>query len=153
MHFSIVEIVTLKDNFGMSIEDDVTLQYFTDYYGDEVSKSERKKTLSQLKTLLKGLAVVDVEKGEITVDSEDVIRRNLIEYHKKLLEELKADAEKDQAIWRRFFKLRQAGYHFEDSYMMFFSNGCGQTSMQFVEDLVLYAGETLYIGKIYDAHY
>lgn len=154
MHFPIIEIVSDKNELGkFGIYEDVTLEYFTDYYGDEYSEEERIETIEQLKEFFDGLATVNVENGTVTVNSSGTIRHDLIEYHKKLLEKLRNEADKDESISRRFLELRKAGHFYKDDDAMFFYDGGGYTSMQFVEDLVFSAGKILYIGKIYDAHY
>lgn len=153
MHFPIIELKRNKDDRYILSFDDRTLNHFTDYYGEEYTKQERINTINAqwFRDLFRGLAEVDPEEGVIRVFDKETIKKTLDDYFKHLLEKL-SELKNDTIIWRRFHSLRMAGYEYDDYSTLFYVDGVGYTSMQFVEDLVYYAGETLYIGKIYDAH-
>ena len=155
MHFPIIEITSSRENLGIGLNyEDETLNYFTDYYGEEYSKSERAECIKRLVDFFEGLGTVVTSRGEIYLNNEETIRKNLLEYHKSVLEQLNKDADDYEGpIWRRFFHFREAGKNYKDYDTLLFFDGCGYTSMQFIEDLLFHAGKTLYIGKIYDAHY
>lgn len=154
MHFPIIEICSDKELFGQSLYDDSVLQYHTDYYGEEYSEEERKDFLNSpgFKDYFAGLAELDSAEGVLLVHDADTIRKTLVDYHEKLLERLSETDYSKRGLYAMFFDLREAGNNYKDSDMLFFYDGCGYTSMQFIEDLVFHAGETLYIGQIYDAH-
>lgn len=152
MHFPIIEICSDEEQFGQSIYDDPVLNYRTDYYGEEYSEEERKEALNDVRDYFSGLAEVDPVEGVLRVHDADTIRKTLVDYHEKLLERLSETDYSQRGLYAMFFDLREAGNNYKGSDMLFFYDGYGYTSMQFIEDLVFHAGETLYIGTIYDAH-
>lgn len=156
MHFPIIEISTKEErrfDSGASIYEDATLQYYTDYYGEEYADIERKDTIScgWFEEFFKGLGEVDVEKETVTLYDEFTIRKTLDDYFASVCEKLD-ELKNEKLIWRRFYALRNYGTCYKDESTLFFLDGAGYTSMQFVEDLIYNAGKTLYIGQIYDAH-
>lgn len=154
MHFPIIEICSDKELFGQSLYDDPVLQYRTDYYGEEYTEKERKNVLNStwFKDYFDGLAEIDVENETMRIFDADTIRKTLVDYHRKLLEDLIDRDYSQRGLYAMFFDLREAGNNYKDEDILFFYDGYGYTSMQFIEDLVFHAGETLYIGQIYDAH-
>ena len=154
MHFPIIEICSDKEQFGQSLYDDPVLNYRTDYYGEEYTEKERKDVLNStwFKDYFNGLAELDPKEGVLRVYDADTIRKTLGDYHEKLLEHLAETDYSQRGLYAMFFDLREAGYNYKYSDMLFFFDGCGYTSMQFIEDLVYHAGDTLYIGQVFDAH-
>ena len=154
MHFPIIEICSDKEQFGQSLYDDPVLNYRTDYYGEEYSDEDCENLLNStwFNNFFRGLAELNPEKRTLKIFDADTIRKTLVEYHQELLKSLANIDYSERGIYAMFFDLREAGNNYKNSDMLFFFNGCGYTSMQFVEDLIYYAGDTLYIGQIYDAH-
>ena len=154
MHFPIIEICSDKEQFGQSLYSDPVLQYRTDYYGEEYSEEERKDFLNSpgFKDFFAGLAELDPAEGVLRVYDADTIRKTLVDYHEYLLDRLSEIDYSQRGLYAMFFDLREAGNNYKDSDMLFFYNGYGYTSMQFIEDLIFCAGKTLYIGQIFDAH-
>lgn len=155
MHFPIIEINSEKyKDEHFSIYDDSTLQYYTDYYGEEYNSEERMRLLESewFNEMFNGIGKVIPEKGIIQIFDEDTVRKTLNDYFSDVLEELEHHKEDDR-IWEKFFAIRNAGTEYKHCSALFFYNGCGFTSMQFMEDVIYNAGKELYIGDIFDAHY
>ena len=154
MHFPIIEIKSkdFKDQ-DFSIYDDDTLEYYTDYYGEEYNSAERMKLIESewFSELFEGIGKVIPEKEVIQIFDEDTVCKTLDGYFCDVLEELEHYKDDDR-IWRKFFAFRNAGVEYKHCSALFFYNGCGFTSMQFMEDVIYNAGEELYIGDIFDAH-
>jgi len=155
MHFPIIEINSenYKDEH-FSIYDDPTLEYYTDYYGEEYNSEERMRLLESewFNEMFDGIGKVIPEKGIIQLFDEDTIRRTLDSYFLDVVEEIARHVDDDR-IWRKFYAIRNAGSEYKHCSALFFYNGSGHTSMQFMEDVIYSAGEQMYIGQIYDAHY
>lgn len=154
MHFPIIEILSEGQERGeySHMYEDATLNYFTDYYGEEYTEEDRKDTIKSewLEEFFEGIAKVDPEKETITFLSNTEIANTLHRYYFDLLERL---AEVKTGVCMLFYQLRLAGTEYRDNPVMFWKDGCGHTSMGFIEDATFYAGQTFKIGNIYDAHY
>ena len=131
-----------------SFIDDAFVQSHTDYV-QEIDRKERKDYLTWLPGLFKGLADVDLESETITFKSKEEIDKVLDSYYREIVQEME---ETDKTGWQRFFEIRRYGECYKDSDIIFVSNGCSLSSMQFVEDCYHYAGQTWYIGGVVDAH-
>ena len=153
MHFPIIQLTNEKldpdawiDDF--TFIDDAFVQSHTDYV-QEITRQERKGYLTWLPGLFKGLADVDLKNETITFKSEEEINKVLDSYYREIVQEME---ETDKKGWQRFFEIRRYGECYKDSDVIFVSNGCSQSSMQFIEDCYHYAGQTWYIGGVVDAH-
>ncbi len=156
MHFPIIEIMSKKkaqDIPGPSIFEDATLEYHTDYYGEEYTEKERMDVLTSewFNKMFDGIGEVCPKEGIIRIFDEDTVRRTLNRYFEDVLESL-ADLKEEKIIWRKFYGLRNAGEEYKHNSTLFFFDGYGCTSMQFMEDIIYHAGKELYIYNIYDAH-
>jgi len=153
MHFPIYELTSERldradwmDEF--TFVDDPLVQCFTDYT-QEIEEEDRENYLSRLPELFAGLAEVDLEKGEVRFESREKIEQVLNSYYRGIVDEM----ENTKSVgWLRFYQIRRYGYWYLDSEVIFYVNGCTLSSMQFVEDCYHYAGQTLYIGGVIDAH-
>ena len=155
MHFPIIKLESLgtaRADWDTDLDyEDVTLNYHTDYYGEMYSDAKRESVIRSkwLKELFEGLATIDEEKETITFLDKATILNTLHDYYIKTARELLERAERQQLS---AYEFREAGRHFRDYYSLFVHD-YGKTSMSFVEDAQYYAGETLQIGNIFDAHY
>lgn len=154
MHFPIIEILGEGEERGYSIHgmyEDTTLNYFTDYFGEPYSKTEREDVINSglFADFFKGIATVDPEKETITFLSRETIVGTLHDYYVNLVNNLAAPA---TSISELFSELRFAGEYYKGDSMMFIFAGAGKSSMQFIEDAPHLAGQTFKIGEIYDAH-
>jgi len=156
MHFQIIEISDepiSKDKWvsDFTLYEDATIAENTDYVGDLYNEEERKGFIrDSLPVLFKGIADVDLEKETITFKSKEECRRTLLEEKKKILDIILEDMiDKGNCS---FYPLRNYGKDYKDWPQLFYRDG-GLTSAQFIEDAPYYAGKTMYIGAIYDAHY
>ena len=158
MHFPIIELKDKrvpKDERMSECElyDDSCVGYFTDYVGDEYTDEERHDYFQggRLQKLLKGIATVDTRDfGSITfLDADtirDTIKKEMLDIaaaiQDKILKDERVrpdDVKYEAEFWRGFDDL----FHFE---------GRVCTSGNLISDAVWYAGKTLYIGAIFDAH-
>lgn len=154
MHFPIIEILGEGEWRGYSMQDmydDATINYFTDYFDEPYSKKEREDVINSgiFADFFKGVATVDPEKETITFLSRETIVGTLHDYYVNLVNNLAAPA---TSVSELFSELRFAGQYYKGDKMMFMFAGYGRTSMQFIEDAPLLAGQTFKIGEIYDAH-
>ena len=165
MHFPIIayafERVDKDEWIKVLPVDDPVLSYNTDYCGNIYSPEERKKVLksAEFKYIFSGLGDIDVKKETIKLYDSDKIRATLLLYYKKELDKLIKMAESETTldrmpVWELFYKFRRLGHNYCDSDILFYNveNDYCQESMPFIEDLSFYAGKTLYIQNIFDAH-
>lgn len=153
MHFPIIKIEPIdldRENWDIDLDyEDPVLQENTDYYGELYSEPERRQVIesSWLRNLFEGIATIDTKEETITFLNRDTISTTLNEYFHDCANSLFAMEELSG------FDFRQVGRHFRDYYTLFVGvEGCGMTSVQFVEDAVFRAGNTFRIGNIFDAH-
>lgn len=158
MHFPIIELKDKripKDERMSDCElyDDACVNYYTDYFGDEYTDAERKGLFQngRLDELFDGIATVNTRGfGSITFLDADTIRETIqkemlniaAKIQNRILkgERVRPDDVKyDAELWRGFDDL----FHIE---------GRVCTSGTLISDAVWYAGKTLYIGAIFDAH-
>ena len=154
MHFPIIELtsVKLKGYDWMQAKDlwdDSFVNSHTDYISDVESSKERKEWLTWLPKFFEGIADVDLDKDEIHFKSEEEIKKTLDDYYREITEKMENTHE---IGWRRFFDIRRYGECYKDADAIFYFCGGCHSSMQFIEDCYHYAGKTLYIGGVVDAH-
>ena len=154
MHFPIIELTNHKLEAHDWIQekdlwDDVFVESHTDYISDVDSAEERRGWLEWLPEFFEGLADVDLDKDEIHFKSKEEIEKTLDSYYREIVEKME---DSDQKGWRRFFDIRRYGECYKDADAIFYAFGCSQSSMQFIEDCYHYAGQTVYIGGVVDAH-
>ena len=153
MHFPIYELTSEKldradwmDEF--TFVDDPLVQFFTDYT-QEIDEKDRQDYLARLPELFAGIADVNLEKGEVRFKSKEEILAVLDSYYREIIDAM----ENTKSIgWVRFYNIRRFGYWYKDMEIIFRVNGCTLSSMQFIEDAYMYAGQTMYIGGALDAH-
>lgn len=131
--------------------DDSVLNANTDYYGEKYYKEERLNVVRSklLKELLDGYATVDSKKGTITFFDRETIEKNFNNY---LLSLTKTLYEKACDGVLRGYELVFASKDYKDCWALFFMNGYGKTSFDFIEDSRYWASQTFRIGNIFDAH-
>ena len=85
MHFPIIELDSVKTArkdwiSAEDLYDSPTVQYFTDYVGDEYAAKERRWCIKSdyMKEFFAGIAEVDVENQCVHFLSEDEIRKTLL---------------------------------------------------------------------------
>lgn len=157
MHFPIITLYDRKPTASelhhtpSGMYEDATIAYNTDYFGEEYTKEQRDELLHSkyLKEFFDGIATVNPGKGTITFLDEDTIRKTLLDYASKQLDALKERLESGRM---RFYDFRSAGNDFRGGDYMFWYQYGAFTSGQFIEDTPYYAGKTLYIGVVVDAH-
>lgn len=156
MHFPIIAIESLeteKADFTEELNyDDSTLNRYCDYYGEKYDEEERERVIKSegLKKLFEDIATIDEEKETITFLDEDTIRGTIRKYLIELTERLHDDALKGELM---VFDLRWAAKEYKEYSMLFYFNGYGQTSFEYIEDAPFYARKTFKIGNIFDAHF
>lgn len=161
MHFPIIAIEKLDTpvagwTLSLDYEDSCLLAH-TDYYGDIYLPEQRKEVIESdwLKNLFDGIATINPNAETITFFDAKTIENTIRDVLNDKAKELYLMARKGNL---RGFDLRYAGYHWRDFFTLFY-NGTGtyadygQTSMDFVEDSVYLAGQTVRIGNIFDAHF
>lgn len=156
MHFPIIQLCDTRKKSRedriteFSFYDDKTVEYFTDYVGDTYTDKKRAEYLREdyLKKLFEGIADVD-DTGKITFFSEEKIRETLRQEYKAVLDKLQENLQEGHL---RGYNFRSAGEYFRDDETMFYYESCTQSSGAFMEDTVYFAGKTLYVGAIIDAH-
>ena len=153
MHFPIIKIEPIdleREDWDIKLfRKDPVLKGNTDYFGEIYSESERRQVIESawLKKLFEGIATIDTKEETITFLDRDTISTTLNEHFHDCANSLFAMEELSG------FDFRQVGRHFRDYYTLFVGvEGCGMTSVQFVEDAVFRAGNTFRIGNIFDAH-
>ena len=153
MHFPIIKIEPIdlaREYWDIRLSrKDPVLKENTDYYGEIYSESERRKVIesSWLKKLFEGIATIDTKEETITFLDLDTISTTLNEYFHDCANRLFAMKELSG------FDFRVVGSDFRNYYTLFVGvEGCGMTSVQFVEAAIYHAGETFRIGNIFDAH-
>lgn len=157
MHFPIIELkdqpIPADERMSESeLYDDSCVNYFTDYFGEEYTEAERKEYIKSwaLPKLLEGVAMVDVTHEAIIFLDADTIRASI---DKKMLEI--AAMIQNKILKGERFRPNDLGYeadYWRDYMELFHYEGCCHTSGNLVSDAVWYAGKTLYIGAIFDAH-
>lgn len=157
MHFPIIQLCGDPEDIGVTpseMYEDSVIQSWTDYIGDKYTDEERDGVIKSewLKSLFEGIADIDPDKGTITFLSKDKITETLQKYFSDVIEKL-SELDINESIYMLFWNLRDKGTHYKDCYFLFWKDGYAQTSMGFIEDTPFNAGETLYIGDIYDAHF
>ena len=157
-HFPIVELTSHKYEpcdwmDEMSLVDNEVVQYYTDYVQD-ITESERRDYLTWLPNFFKGIADVDIEKLEVRFKSAEEIEKTLESYYREVMQNIESDlVDFKMLISTKFYRLRCYGRKYKGSDMLIHFDGSTYTSMQFIEEACYYAGKTLYIGGIVDAHW
>ena len=154
MHFPIIKIEPLdlpREDWDVDLPEDATLCDNTDYYGDIYSAGDRYVVIrtTWLKELLDGIATIDEDAETITFLDRDTIRETTQSYYKDLTEKLSEMAEDGKMSQ---YDLWVASRRFRDFYTLFYID-YGMTSLQFVDEAIYYAGQTMQIGNIFDAHF
>lgn len=154
MHFPIIKLSSDIADANERIDhydflEDSLVQYHCDYWGEDVPEDDRERYLILLKSVFRGLARVDVGLGTIEFFSKEEILGTLRANYASLLEKL---ASRLNEGYMELFHLRQSGFWYNDYQIIFCIDGCTHTSGQFIEDCHYYAGRTLYIGNMLDAH-
>ena len=156
-HFPIVELNRELRGSGewideLSLVDNEVVNYYTDYVQD-ITGSERRGYLTWLLNFFKGIADVDIEKLEVRFKSAEEIEKTLESYYREVMEMIEKDwYDTKMNVSCKFYHLRCYGGKYKDSDMLIHFDGSTYTSMQFIEDALDHAGETLYIGGVVDAH-
>lgn len=132
------------------LNEDIGIQYHADYIGDCYSTRDRKAFINNdLPKLFEGIATVDTKKETITFLSEKEIEDTI----KKEIAKAVSFIQRNIALGdKTFFNFRYAGRWFRQDYTIIWSDLASYTSAQFMEDAKYKAGETLYIGAVYDYH-
>ena len=157
-HFPIVELNSELRGPGewiddLSLLDNEVVNYYTDYVQD-VTESERRDYLAWLPNFFEGIADVDIEKLEVRFKSAEEIEKTLESYYREVMEMIEKDwCDAKMSVSCKFYRLRRYGRKYKDSDMLIHFDGDTYTSMQFIEDALDHAGETLYIGGVVDAHW
>lgn len=157
MHFPIIE---LKDHripkdermSAYELYDDSCINYNTDYVGDEYTEVQRKNYLmsGSLQKLFEGIATVNVVEESITFLNYNTVDSTTRAQMKECLERLLKSLEGDGRV--RPNDLVYEGQLWRNHEELFHYESCAHTSGNLVSDAVWYAGKTLYIGAIFDAH-
>ena len=157
MHFPIIaleKIDTPVEDWAVDLPyDDATLHRFTDYAGELYSDEERKRVINSewFKNLFDGYADVDTEKETITFYSVEKCAESFKRYLREKTEELYNLALDNKLTG---FELKWSGVEYNHYPELFYVDGSYvQTSFDFIDDARYYAGETLRIGNIFDAHF
>lgn len=158
MHFPIIELKDKrvpKDERMSECElyDDYCVNYYTDYVGDEYTESERRDLFQNggLQRLFNGIAKVNTKGfGSITFLDADTIRDTIKKEMLDIAAAIQNKILKDERV-RPNDVMYEADFWrgFED---LFHVEGRVCTSGNLISDAVWYAGKTLYIGAIFDAH-
>ena len=157
-HFPIVELNRELRGPGewideLSLVDNEVVNYYTDYVQD-ITESERRDYLTWLPNFFKGIADVDIDKLEVRFKSAEEIEKTLESYYREVMEMIEKDwYGTKMSVSCKFYRLRCYGRKYKDSEMLIHFDGSTYTSMQFIEDALDHAEETLYIGGIVDAHW
>lgn len=155
MHFPVVEILEeqkpKKDWVtNLDMYDDGVIRAETDYVADPYNKQERKEAIEgHLTDLFEGIATIDYEEESLTFLDKDTIIRTILSAKRDKLDELIERLDKGYHL---YWDLREGGKCFRDNYSLFWFNGYGETSAQFIEDAPYWAGKKMYFGNIIDAH-
>ena len=160
MHFPIIcieNMATPKEYWHEPDREDFCLNKHIDYYGEQYSAEERKDVITSgwLERLFDGIATVDSDAETLTFKDAKTIRFTIQDWFTDETERLHK-----MAVAGRLnaFDLRTAGEEFRGCLTLFYNcmedTGCcyGLTSMDFVEDAKYFAGKTVAIGNIFDAH-
>lgn len=156
MHFPIIAIESLetkKTDFVKSLNyDDATLNRWCDYYGEPYSKEDRKGIIKSkwLKDLFDGIAVINEEEETLTILDKETVDNTIKKYLVNLTEELHDRAENGELT---MFDLRFAAKEYRGYCTLFYTNGYGQTTFEYIEEMPWLAGRTFKIGNIFDAHF
>lgn len=159
MHFPIIAIEKLDtpiENWVKSLDyEDQCLLEHTDYYGNMYLPEERKAVIESdwLKNLFDGIATINPNAETITFRDADKIEETIQTWFVNETAHLSYLAHAGEC---RAYDLRSAGEHFRGNWTLFYdcTDSCeiGLTSMDFIEDSVCFAGQTVRIGNIFDAH-
>lgn len=156
MHFPIIAIENLetkKADFVKSLNyDDATLNRWCDYYGEPYSEEDRKEVIRSkwLKALFDGIAVINEEDETLTVLDRETVENTIKEYLINLTEDLHYKAEKGELS---IFDIRFAAKEYKGYCTLFYVNGYGQTTLEYIEGTQWLAGRTFKIGNVFDAHF
>ena len=159
MHFPIIVIEKLDtpiEDWVLSLDyEDRCLLEHTDYYGDMYLPEDRKAVIESdwLKNLFDGIATVNPNAETITFLDEKTICHTIREWFVNEAEHLSHMAKAGRVS---AFDFRYAGEHWRDFFTLFYNcteSEYGQTSMDFIENSVYLAGQTVRIGNIFDAHF
>ena len=153
MHFPIIQLTHIRilPEDWMKEEDICgcpLVEFKTDYI-QGINRSEREGWLTWLPFFFDGIADVDLANEKILFKSADEINKTLDSYYREIVDKMQDTERKG---WLRFLDIRRYGECYKDIDSLFYINGCLLTSMQFIEDCYHYAGETLHIGGVIDAH-
>ena len=157
MHFPIIELqphpIPVDERLGdYELYDDACIGYFTDYVGDEYSEEARKVYIESgsLQGLLAGIATVDTASETIVFLDADTIRDTITKHILDSIADLQKEALGGRGL--RPNDLTYAGDYWRGHEELFYVEGCAHTSGAFISSAIWYAGKTLYIGAIFDAH-
>lgn len=155
MHFPIIRLTYKKENKAIDIDElkkSPAVQQYTDYIGHKYSDEERKNEIGSewFKNFFDGIAEVDANAETVTFHSEETIKHTLEDYFSDIMFKL---SNTDQSVYSLFFYLRHYGTFYKHSHSLFDVDGVVLPSMAFVEDTHYFAGQTFYVGDIYDAHF
>lgn len=156
MHFPIIQICkSKKESLENRISDfdlteDKTVEYNTDYYGEEYTEGQRSLFLAgdRLAELFKGIASVN-EEGKIHFYGEKRIQKTLLKEYRTCLKILQQKL-KDGTI--SAFDLISAGEDFRGERILFYFESHGETTGVFMSYAQLFANRTFWVGAIFDAH-
>ena len=156
MKFPIIQILTIAvpADERMTEDDllqDVNVAAASDYIADTATAAERKRFIEErLPEILDGVAIVNKQKGTITVRPKEEIVKAI---NTDLGVKLEFWNEKLKKGTLSYDDPRFDGERYRKSNAMFvFNGGTAMFSGPFVEDLTYYAGKTLYVGGIVFAH-
>ena len=154
-HAAIVELQPYKVNKDDWVDqnymlNDPGIQYHTEYVGDCFSDNERKEYIKKdLVELFSGIATIDTEKETITFLTEEEITETVMKEIQHAISKIRSGFSlgSDSFYYFRFY-----GRWFRQDYTIIWSELSSYTSAQFIEDAKYKAGETYYIGAVYDYH-
>ena len=158
MHFPIIEIKDkpVKKDERMSycaLCDDSCINYNTDYVGDEYDDDQRARLFDAeyLPKFFDGIATVDASNESITFLDDDTIRNTFDVEIRKAIDSLYKNKSKYGGCVKPD-DLAYIGNYWRGFDMLFFCDGAADTSGGFISYARYYAGKTLYIGNVFDAH-
>ena len=130
--------------------EDVGILYHTDYVGDCYNDINRKEYIkTELPELFFGIATVDPESETVTFLKSEEINKTIKDEIDKAVSFLRRNIALEDST---FYNFRHIGNCFRHDYTIIWSELSSYTSAQFIEEARYKAGETMYIGAIYDYH-
>lgn len=153
MHSRIIQLCEkprCRDNSvsDITLAEDHTISRYRDYVGDKYKKSERKDAYKEIREFFDGIATFDEKKEKLTFLCQTKIREEL----DRRLKEYVKDIQNKFNLGKLFHSdLQKAGTQAYDGAMFYIHYGLTRGDM--LDECCSYAGQTLYVGDIYDSHF